>query len=202
MAKKEIVQVELTNGGTRLLRLDSPVYFEKRERWRQVKGFPCYVVSNFGRVMRSRPSYNCHGGISTYVGKILSRTELATGYLSVGLRKGDIQKRIAVHQLVMRAFVGICPAGYEVNHEDGNKKNCRLSNLEYCTKKQNMEHAARTGLTAKGEKHGHAKLTEKDVVRIRECSCYSEATRLVKKLGVSRWSVEDAWYRKTWKHVK
>ncbi|TMJ00793.1 MAG: hypothetical protein E6G97_17830 [Alphaproteobacteria bacterium] len=42
-----------------------------------------------------------------------------------------------VHRLVMRTFVGPCPAGQEVRHADADRSNNDLSNLSYGTPKQN-----------------------------------------------------------------
>ena len=50
-----------------------------------------------------------------------------------------------VHRLVARAFFGN-KEGFDVNHKDGNKQNNTISNLEWCTHKENMQHAFRTGL--------------------------------------------------------
>ena len=51
-----------------------------------------------------------------------------------------------IHSLVANAFVPN-PNGYRyVNHIDGNKKNNNADNLEWCTHKQNMEHASKHGL--------------------------------------------------------
>lgn len=63
------------------------------------------------------------------------------GYTRVKLTKG---KSFYVHKLVMLTFRGV--SDLEVNHIDGNKENNNLSNLEYCTRKQNVHHAYRTGL--------------------------------------------------------
>jgi hypothetical protein len=58
---------------------------------------------------------------------------------------------IAVHRLVAMAFCNHQKVPWYqkklvVNHIDGNKRNNRASNLEYCSKAENVRHAHRTGL--------------------------------------------------------
>lgn len=45
---------------------------------------------------------------------------------------------MAVHRLVMAAFVGPCPDGIEVCHNNGNPADNRLSNLRYGTHSENQ----------------------------------------------------------------
>ena len=69
------------------------------------------------------------------------------GYLKVGLANGDgTHKQELVHILVARHFLPN-PYGHpQVNHGDGDKQNCDVKNLEWCTAKFNNNHALQTGL--------------------------------------------------------
>ena len=51
---------------------------------------------------------------------------------------------VAVHLLVARTFVP--QTAVEVNHKDGVKTNCSVSNLEWVSKRENQLHAVRMGL--------------------------------------------------------
>ena len=57
-----------------------------------------------------------------------------------------VRTPIRTHVLVAEAFLGLRPDGLEINHKDGVKHHCALSNLEYATKSENGAHAWRTGL--------------------------------------------------------
>lgn len=64
------------------------------------------------------------------------------GYFSVGIRR----KTFMVHRLVALAFIPNLEQKPYVNHIDGNKLNNHVSNLEWCTVKENNLHARQTGL--------------------------------------------------------
>lgn len=81
------------------------------------------------------------------------------------------KKTMRLHRLVMMAFNPVDNMEeLEVNHIDGNKCNNDLSNLEWCTRSENQQHAYRTGLqkARKGESSNFSKLSESDIKKIFE----------------------------------
>jgi hypothetical protein len=51
-----------------------------------------------------------------------------------------IRRRISVHQLVASAFIEKLDERLEVNHIDENPENNNVENLEWCTRKYNMNY--------------------------------------------------------------
>lgn len=75
---------------------------------------------------------------------------------------------IAVHQLVLLAFVGPCPPGLEARHfPDRSKANNRLDNLQWGTPEQNCLDKIYHGTDNSGEKNSMSKLTNKNAKKIR-----------------------------------
>lgn len=112
-------------------------------------------------------------------------------------------KRYYVHRLVLEAFVGPCPPGLEACHgPDRDVANNKLSNLRWDTKKANAADCESHGTRAKGEKQGSSKLTESDIVAIRElCRLGMSQKKVANQFGVSQGHVSDIFTRKTWRHV-
>jgi hypothetical protein len=65
------------------------------------------------------------------------------GYLAVKYQWPDGQQTVYVHQAVADAFLGPCPDGCEVNHQDLDKSNNHATNLEYLTRRGNQQRARR-----------------------------------------------------------
>lgn len=120
------------------------------EQWKTLPSNAAYEVSDRGRV-RSRDQEVWGGprvGFYTKLGKLLKPGIASNGYPTVALGRGNTR---TVHSLVTETFLGECPAGHEVRHKDGNRKNPKLENLHYGTRGENIadaiEHGTRTSET-------------------------------------------------------
>ena len=100
------------------------------EEWRPVVEYEgLYEVSDLGRVRSTRRA-GTQGGIK-------KQSLRPLGHLELGLCKGGHQLTKMVHQIVLEAFVGPCPAGMEILHGDGDPANNLLGNLRYGTSSEN-----------------------------------------------------------------
>lgn len=113
-----------------------------------IKGFEGqYAVNRFGDVY-SYPKTLLHFRgyvLRKYDGLILA-TKIHRGYKNVVLSKEGKVKNYLVHQLVSRAFLPRVEGKNDINHKDGIKLNNHVSNLEWCTRSENVKHAFRIGL--------------------------------------------------------
>lgn len=77
------------------------------------------------------------------------------GYHVVTLSNSQgIRRQHKVHHLVLEAFVGPRPDGYQGAHEDDNKEDNRLVNLAWKSRADNIRDRHRNGGTARGGRHG------------------------------------------------
>jgi hypothetical protein len=104
-----------------------------------------------------------------------------------------------VHALVLEAFVGPRPEGFDACHNNGNKTDNRLENLRWDTKSANSLDKRRHGTMLRGEKHPKNKLTE---VQAREILASPEmGVALAAKYGVSECTVCEIRTGRKWKHL-
>lgn len=94
----------------------------------------------------------CTGEIYSYSRNRMLKAKITKfGYKEVCLSNQENGKRnvkyISVHRLVAKAFVSNPNKLPQVNHIDGDKLNNQISNLEWCTSKQNIQHAWALGLS-------------------------------------------------------
>lgn len=119
------------------------------EVWKDIKGYEgLYQVSNLGRVKSlDHWTYRRFNfGVCKnmfYKGMILKHITDTDGYAIVSLSGQEKQMLKKVHRLVANAFIPKIEGKDIVNHKDGNKKNNVVSNLEWCTPKENTIHCYR-----------------------------------------------------------
>lgn len=118
------------------------------EEWRDIKGYEgSYMVSNLGRI-KSLVGWNGYEYIKR--DKILNPYKQKVGqdyYRSVvKLHKNGKKKDAKVHRLVASAFIPNPENKPNINHKDGNPLNNIVSNLEWCTQRENIIHSYEIGL--------------------------------------------------------
>lgn len=161
------------------------------EIWVSIEGYKNYSVSNYGRVK----SFACERE------SILTPVVVQSGYLSVGLYDGIKQKLIRISRLVAQRFVPNPDKKPQVNHIDGVKFNNHVSNLEWVTDSENKQHAIRTGLKRTGKDNPNARLTEKQVIYIRDNPDNLPCTKLADKFCVHSSIIMDIQRGKSYKNV-
>jgi hypothetical protein len=82
--------------------------------------------------------------------RVLKGGAYPNGYKYVILRNDSLEdERIMIHRLVASTFIPNPDNKPFVNHINGNKQDNRVSNLEWCTHLENVQHAIQTGLVKK-----------------------------------------------------
>jgi len=122
-----------------------------------------YEISTFGRV-------KCDGVIKEY--------SLNKGYLRF------IEPWKLLHRAVAETFIPNPKNKKTVNHIDGDKTNNHVSNLEWSTSSENMQHAFSTGLN---NHHDKRKLTfeQAEEIRAKYIPCVYTVRQLAKEYGIA-----------------
>ncbi len=161
------------------------------ELWKDVVGFEKqYRISSLGRLY------------SNFSKKIL-KPKPFHGYPTLGLYSPQRRKNAFIHTLVLDAFVGPCPKGYETSHLDGNRLNCILSNLAWETPKVNNQRKRQHGTYQEGEKSSNHRYRDEDILNIRRM--YEENVDLkfiAETYKTSKATICAIVAGKSWKHLE
>jgi hypothetical protein len=146
----------------------------KGDYWVNIKSYEgIYMVNNKGDIlMLDRFVKMPNGGGYRIKKRLVKQQTCKHGYKRVGLSSNGAKKMFYVHRIVINSFEGEHENKDKlwVNHKNGIKNDNRLSNLEWCTKKENTKHAYANGLVKinKGEDSIHAVLSASDIFFIRD----------------------------------
>jgi len=138
---------------------------DKDDFYRPIPKWSGYLASRDGHIY----SVKGHQGVKF---RRLVENKNQDGYfvvqLSLGKGGGTKTKSVCVHKLVASAFLTKHTSqNLQIRHLDGNKENNSCDNLAFGTAKENADDRAKHGKTIKGSRMCTAKLTEAQVVEIK-----------------------------------
>lgn len=149
-----------------------------KEIWKDIKGYEGeYMVSNFGRIL-------------SLLGKsprILKPRYNRLGYARVSLHAKNDK---SIHRLVAEAFLGNPDNLPEVNHLDENPSNNIVTNLEWCTHKDNVNYGTCQKRARATQAMTFPQKNRKDCSKPVKCielnMTYPSVNEASRQLGISR----------------
>jgi hypothetical protein len=126
-----------------------------------------------------------------------------TEHRCLGIKSKDGKsKGVSVHRLVIEAFSGPPPENMECRHLDGDATNNHIRNLRWGTHTENVRDKTLHGTDNRGERSGHAKLTEDQIVEIRRRRKEGErSTDLARIFGLSQSGICHIIKNRRWRHI-
>jgi len=102
---------------------------------------------------------------SKHYERFVKPCKLKNGYLQIGLNR----KKMYLHRLIAQTFISNPHNLPEIDHIDNNKENCAVENLQWCTRRDNMQKAWKEGRIPRltPEQRNNCKLTTKEVYKIK-----------------------------------
>lgn len=173
------------------------------EIWKDIINFDGYYqISNLGNVRSlDRVVMSPFKKDKRLKGNEMKFGKTPSGYLFVGLKKNGKVKQMYAHRLVAIHFIPNPENKETVNHIDGDKSNNNDWNLEWNTRSENTKHAFNTGLMKNGQDCSFSKLTNIQVLEIRENKNNIMFKDLAVIYNVSKSTIGDVFNRKKYKSV-
>ena len=178
------------------------------EVFKPIPDFPGYEVSDQGKVRSFWRQVSKGKGGGTYweldsQPQRILKPWFHNGYPWITLVNNGKHSTVTIHQLVLETFVGPCPPGEECRHLNGIHAHSYLTNLAWGTHSENVKDTFRHGKTHQGMDHPQNRLTDDQVLKIRELFAqggYSKA-KLGRMFNVTQENIGHIVRRKRWTHL-
>lgn len=161
--------------------------------WKPIPNFDSYFVSNDGKVMSMKQGRRI----------VMRPIKQEDGHLYVFLYDGHgNQKKMYVHRLVLMAWVRMPFSDEEGRHLNDIPDDNRLENLAWGSRLENVADKRRNEGFPVGERSGSHKLTDKQVLEVREKYKNGMSSRdIAAEYGVTHTSILKIARGQRWKHV-
>jgi hypothetical protein len=117
-------------------------------------------------------------------GNVLKPYKMRKGHLQVSISNHGVVRKYLVHRIIAKSFI-LNPDNKDcVNHIDGNPCNNRVENLEWCTDRENKDHARKMGLFQSSTGRYNAVFNEDQILAIH--SLKWSHTKIAKHYNVSQ----------------
>ena len=161
-------------------------------------GFPDYFIDKKGNVYSLKPLGPLHPKPKK---PRVVKASITHGYAHVLLHKDGKAYNKRNHRLVLETFVGPCPSGLLCRHLNGNRLDNRLCNLIWGTPKENAMDMIRHGNSVRGERNPLARLTRKDVIKIRQPRGLKRYADIARDFGIAKSTVTHIMTKRNWSWV-
>lgn len=160
---------------------------------KEVPNFPMYYATECGRVMSK------HRGRLKFINGKLDKD----GYVQLILRKEKINYYRRLHRIIAETFIPDAISEYVVAHIDGNISNNHVSNLKYCTQRENIYDKFTHGTMPIGEDVHNSQIDRETAFKIKTMLNLGLSTKSISKnLCITKSIVDNIKYGKTWNHVE
>ena len=181
----------------------------KKEIWKKIENSKNYYVSNLGRIGRKDFTYwnEKNKSYSVREGKILTPNNTnSKSYYRIRIHYLDgTAKMEAIHRLVAKAFIPNPDNKEQVNHINGIKSDNTVTNLEWVTNEENMQHryeVLKKFTHVSGEENNLSKLKEEQVKEIPSLLKQGMTkTAIAKKFGVGLTTICEITSGRSWCHL-
>lgn len=127
------------------------------------------------------------------------------GYRQITIYFNGEKRKEYIHRIVGELYLDNPDNKPQINHKNGNKLDNRIENLEWVTNQENRTHALENGLHPVGEDVTAHKLTEKEVLWIRNNYIPKHpefgGIGLAEKFNVNSSCISKIINNTRWKHI-